>query len=98
MSLNISNFSKLLKKKFLFENNPKIAVGVSGGPDSLALVIVLHQWIKKKKGKLIALIIDHRIRAESFYESLQTKNFLNSKGIESKIMFVAKKKNKKWQT
>ena len=48
----------------------------------------------KKKGKLIALIVDHRIREESFSESIQTKKFLINKSIKSKILFVAKKKVK----
>ena len=94
MSLTISNFEKVLEKNFLYEDNPKIAVGVSGGPDSLALVVLLHQWIIKKNGYLIALIVDHRIRAESFSESLQTKNFLIGKSINSKILFVNRKKVK----
>ena len=51
MPLTISNFEKVLEKNFLYENKPRIAVGVSGGLDSLALVTLLHQWILKKKGK-----------------------------------------------
>ena len=94
MPLTYSNFEIALEKNFIYEKVPKIAVGVSGGPDSLALVILLHLWLKKKKGKLVALIIDHRIRAESFSESLQTKRLLISKGIKSKILSVAKKKVK----
>ena len=43
-----TNFNTLLNKKILFENNPKIAVAVSGGPDSIALVFLLKKWIKKK--------------------------------------------------
>ena len=54
----------------------------------------MHQWIIKKNGYLIALIVDHRIRAESFSESLQTKNFLIGKSINSKILFVNRKKVK----
>ena len=94
MPLTYSNFEIALEKNFIYEKVPKIAVGVSGGPDSLALVILLHLWLKKKKGKLVALIIDHRVRAESFSESLQTKRFLISRGIKSKILSVAKKKLK----
>ena len=30
-------FDNILKKNYLFEKNPKIAVAVSGGPDSMAL-------------------------------------------------------------
>ena len=74
MPLTFLNFEKTLEKFFFYEKNPRIAVGVSGGPDSLALVILLNRWIKKKKGQLIALVVDHGIRKESFSESLQTKN------------------------
>ena len=65
MSLTFLNFERTLEKYFFYESNPKIAVGVSGGPDSLALSILLHRWLVKKKGILKALIIEHRIRAES---------------------------------
>ena len=94
MPLNYSNFKKNLENNFFYEKKTKIAVGVSGGPDSLALSILLHQWIIKKKGTLIALIIDHRIRTESFFESLQTKSFLLNKGIKCKILFINKEKVK----
>ena len=94
MPLTFSNFEKTLEKNFIYERNPQIAIGVSGGPDSLALTILLHQWLKKKNGILIALIVDHKIRAESFSESLQTKKFLKTRGIETKILFVDKKKVK----
>ena len=90
MPLTFSNFEKTLKNNFFYENNPKIAVGVSGGPDSLALTILLNQWLMKKKGKLITLIVDHRIRAESFSESVQTKKFLINNNINSRILFVTK--------
>ena len=33
-------FNKLINQKFLFENKPKIAVAVSGGPDSLSLAFL----------------------------------------------------------
>ena len=58
-------FNTFLNKKILFENNPKIAAAVSGGPDSIALVFLLKKWIKKKNGRLIALIVDHQIRKNS---------------------------------
>ena len=63
MVLTVKNFNKSLEKKFLYESRPSVAVGVSGGPDSLALVILLSKWVKEKKGRLVALIIDHKIRS-----------------------------------
>ena len=45
-------FNKSLDERFLFEQNPIIAVAVSGGPDSTALVFLLKKWVKKKKRKI----------------------------------------------
>ena len=94
MPLTFLNFEKTFEKIFFYEKNPRIAAGVSGGPDSLALVILLNQWINKKKGKLIALVVDHGIRKESLSESLQTKKYLFNKNIVCKIFSVAKNKVK----
>ena len=65
MNITQSDFNKNLKKSFVFEKFPKIAVAVSGGPDSMALVFLLKNWILKKNGSLIALIVDHQIRKDS---------------------------------
>ena len=85
------NFNKYLDQRFLFENKPKIAVAVSGGPDSTALVFLLKQWIKKKKGKLIVLIVDHQIRNNSFDEASSVKKYLDIKNIKSFILKISKK-------
>ena len=82
---------KSLNQKNLFETNPVIAVAVSGGPDSMALVFLLKNWIRKKKGKLIALIIDHQIRENSFNEASFVKKYLGDNNIQSLILKVTKK-------
>ena len=87
-----NNFFNNLNNNFIFENHPKIAVAVSGGPDSIAMVFILNKWIKKKKGKLIALIVDHKIRKESFTESKFVKQYLELHNIENKIFRISKKK------
>tara|TARA_Y100000741_G_C18253185_1_gene557972 strand:+ start:958 stop:1917 length:960 start_codon:yes stop_codon:yes gene_type:complete len=81
-----------LNKKIIFTEKPNIAVAVSGGPDSIALVFLLKKWIKKKNGKLIALIIDHKIRDNSKEEAQEVKDYLKCKGVESKILSVSKNK------
>ena len=92
--MKITNFvfDSLLKKNFVFEKNPKIAVGVSGGPDSMALTFLLNNWINKNKGALIVLIIDHGIRKESYVESIKIQRYLNQNKIKAKIIRINKKK------
>ena len=47
---------------------------------------------RKKKGKLISLIIDHRIRNESFFESKRVEKYLNQNHIETKLFKIKKQK------
>ena len=91
MSLIEKNLHISLNQKNLFETNPIIAVAVSGGPDSIALVFLLKNWIIKNKGKLTALIIDHQIRENSFKEAISVKKYLSNNNIQSLILKVSKK-------
>ena len=84
-------FNQILKKNFIFESKPQIAVGVSGGPDSMALLILLNNWIKKNNGSLIALIVDHGIREDSKNESKVIKKYLTNYKIQSHIFSVNKR-------
>ena len=91
MSIIEKNLYKSLNKKKIFETNPVIAIAVSGGPDSIALLFLLKKWIRKNKGKLIALIIDHQIRENSFKEASFVKKYLGNNNIQSLILKVPKK-------
>ena len=92
MSLNYRIFKSLIKNSKYFENKPHIGVGVSGGPDSMALAYLLNKWIKYKKGKLTAIVFDHGIRHNSKIESLQVKKMLTDLGIYSLIIRPNKNK------
>ena len=46
MNLNYRIFKSLLKNFEYFEKKPHIGVGVSGGPDSMALAYLLNKWTK----------------------------------------------------
>ena len=91
MNVTQNCFNKILKKNFLFEINPKVAVAVSGGPDSMAIVFLLNKWIKKNKGNLIALIVDHQLRKDSNLEAQHIKKYLSQHKINSKLFKVNKR-------
>ena len=92
MKFDKKNFFLYLNKKFLCENNPVIAVAVSGGPDSMALIYLMKKWINIKKGTIVALLIDHKLRTESYNECKQTQNYLKTINVNSKIIRVNAKK------
>lgn len=92
MKLNQKNFINNLNKLITFENKPIVPVAVSGGPDSMALLFLMKEWIQKVDGKLIALIVNHNIRKESLTEANTIGNFLTKNKIKCKILTVKKKK------
>ena len=94
MQLNQSNFFKEIKKLNYFEKNSIVAVAVSGGIDSISLVFLLSKWFKLKKIKIIALIVDHKLRKNSTQETLELKYLLKKFDIDCKILVWEGKKPK----
>ena len=86
MPLNERIFLSLIKNYKNFENRPHVAVGVSGGTDSMALVYLLKKWLKFKSGNLTALVFDHRIRFNSKDEAFQVQDMLRNLAINSHII------------
>ena len=64
-------------KKQLYSQikNEKFCIGVSGGPDSLALAFLGKIFSKEFNSKFIALIIDHNLRKQSGIEARKVKKF-----------------------
>ncbi|XP_042408231.1 uncharacterized protein LOC121997719 isoform X1 [Zingiber officinale] len=73
----------------------RIALGVSGGPDSMALCVLTAGWkLSGFNGKtessgfiegLVAIIVDHRLRAESTEEAILVRDRVNKMGIMCQI-------------
>ena len=91
MKITQAYFNLILKNYYLFEKKPKIAVAVSGGPDSMALLFLLNEWITINKGSLVALVVDHRISKDSAKEVNTICDYLKKRKIKSKILNVNKK-------
>ncbi len=74
-------------KDFFDKHNikaPVIAVGVSGGADSLALALLLQESLPLVK--IVALTVDHKLRPSSNDEALYTKKIMDLYGIEHHIL------------
>ena len=92
MKLTNKEFIKNIEKKYTFEKKPSVAVAVSGGPDSMSLLFLVKAFIKYKKGKLTALIVDHHIRKNSKEEAKFISTYLDANNINSQILTVNKDK------
>ena len=74
-------------RDFFIKNNidaKAIAVGVSGGADSLALALLLKEYLPDIK--IVALTVDHKLRPTSLEEALYTKDVMEKFGIEHHIL------------
>tara|TARA_B100000579_G_scaffold90922_1_gene71775 strand:+ start:1318 stop:2340 length:1023 start_codon:yes stop_codon:yes gene_type:complete len=99
-SLNVLNLKSILKKskkiseiyssfKFRLEKTIKkktFVVGVSGGPDSLALAALSKMYQHEHRVKVFFVLIDHAIRRNSKNEASFVKKLLRKKGINITII------------
>jgi tRNA(Ile)-lysidine synthase len=69
-----------------FEPEPRLAVAVSGGADSLALCLLCHRWTRARGGAVLALTVDHRLRPESTAEAAAVGEQLRARGIAHTIL------------
>ena len=61
----------------------RLAIGVSGGADSMAL---LHMLQQHRKTHIIALTVDHRLRADSATEAQQVAAYCAAQGVTHHIL------------
>jgi len=69
-----------------FEPAPRLAVAVSGGGDSMALALLADHWAKAAGGAVVALTVDHRLRAASAAEAAQVGAWMAAHGIEHHVL------------
>lgn len=80
------DFERLMAPVGPFEDRPHLAVGVSGGRDSLALTLCASRWAAARGGKIDAVTIDHGIRRESAAEARQVGEWLAAHEIAHHVL------------
>src|SRR3546814_14828376 len=63
----------------------KLAVAVSGGPDSLALLLLAHAAFP---GRVLALTVDHGLRPESAAEADMVTRFCRDLGVGHRTLVL----------
>lgn len=69
-----------------FGAGAKFAVAVSGGADSMALALLARDWAAANNASIVALIIDHGLRADSEAEAALTQARLAAQKITARII------------
>ena len=68
------------------ENYNRLAVAVSGGGDSLALLILMDEWAKPRKIELFGVTLDHGLRTTSAAEARMVHEIAQKNGISHDIL------------
>lgn len=79
-------FAALMGPLGPFEAKPRLAVGVSGGADSMALALLAQGWVEARGGTLIALTVDHGLRPESAAEARLVGVWLKAHGLPHRVL------------
>jgi len=85
-ALDADAFARLMQPLGPYEKAPHIALAVSGGSDSMALLLLLAEWCRARGGRLTALTVDHGLRAGSREEAIQVGHWASEMGIEHHIL------------
>ena len=83
------NFSQTLFQLGI-KKSSRIIIGVSGGPDSLALAGLYSSWAKDTQSNCYAIIIDHGLRVNSAEEAVLAQVELDKLHLNSKIIKIDK--------
>lgn len=84
--IGASEFAGLMAPLGPFEPAPLLAIGVSGGADSLALALLARGWARGRGGDVLALIADHGVRENSAAEAERTRRVLAGEGIAARVL------------
>lgn len=84
--LGDAEFASLLSATGPFEARPRLAVGVSGGADSLALALLASRWARARGGEVVALTVDHGLRPDSAAEAVRVGEWLAAHHVSHRVL------------
>ncbi len=79
-------FADLMGVSGLGVDRDRLAIAVSGGPDSTALFILLHEWAHARNILVTVLTVDHGLRQESREEAEHVGRFCSRYGVDHQIL------------
>ena len=84
--LALARFSAVMAAFGGFETAPRLAVAVSGGADSMALLLLARAWCMTRGGDVLAVTVDHRLRPGSTAEAETVAAWLDALGVSHRIV------------
>lgn len=81
-----ARFLQEMDKLGPFEEFPHIAVGVSGGGDSMALIRFVLRWAQSCQATVVALTVDHGLRGDSRQEAETVGGWLKELAVPHYIL------------
>lgn len=82
--LSVADFGNRLAR---LEPGTRVGIAFSGGPDSLALLILAAQWAARSKNRtIIAFTVDHGLRTEAAAEARHCARIAKSLGVTHRIL------------
>ena len=84
--VDAAEFARRLDSFGPFESRPTLAIGLSGGGDSMALALLAANWARAHGGTAVALTVDHGLRAESAVEAARTGEWARARGLAHFIL------------
>ncbi len=79
-------FTSVIDNNFTFEKKPHLGLSISGGPDSMALLMLVKDWARSKSGKITVFHFDHKIRKKSSEEASWLKTYVSKLGIKFHLL------------
>lgn len=79
---------KCIKKYNLIEENDKIVIGVSGGPDSICVLHILNLIKEKLNVEIYVAHINHMIREEAYSETEYVKELCQTIGVKCFVKII----------